>query len=289
MRLSPMLGLLLLCTPLNASAAPAQSAGTAAVSAARPEVAVGVLSRAPGGAYAEVHGLRMFYEVRGSGPQVLLLHGGGGMINEEWMDFLATKFEVVAVEQMGHGRTNDIAERPLRYHDMAEDTVAFLHAVGISKTSIVGFSDGGILALDLAIHHPEVVEKLVVTGANFSLAGYSSQGIAETLRISPETWKVSDDYRRYSPDGADHWPVFLTRLAKMWNTEPNLTPDEVKRIHAPTLIIAGDHDVVTPEHSVEMFRLIAGAQLCIVPNQGHGAMPRETVLAFLAAPANGKP
>jgi pimeloyl-ACP methyl ester carboxylesterase len=90
-----------------------------------------------------------------------------------------------------------------------------------------------------------------------------------------------DGYAQLSPDGAEHWPVVLGRLKAMWAAEPSFTNEELQSIEAPTLLVIGDRDIVTPEHAVEMFRAIPGAQLCVVPNAGHGVMPEETVLAFL--------
>jgi pimeloyl-ACP methyl ester carboxylesterase len=86
---------------------------------------------------------------------------------------------------------------------------------------------------------------------------------------------------RLSPDGAEHWPIVLGRLKKMWAAEPSFTNEELQRIEASTLLVIGDCDIVTPEHAVEMFRAIPGAQLCVIPNAGHGVMPEETVLGFL--------
>ena len=101
----------------------------------------------------------------------------------------------------------------------------------------------------------------------------------------PDDEPVSDGYARLSPDGAEHWPVVLGRLQPMWAAEPNFTREELQSIDAPTLIIIGDGDIVTPEHAVEMFRTIPDAQLCVVPNAGHGVMPKETVLTFLLEPS----
>jgi pimeloyl-ACP methyl ester carboxylesterase len=92
---------------------------------------------------------------------------------------------------------------------------------------------------------------------------------------------VSDAYRRLSPDGVDHWPIVLGRLQRMWVVEPNFTREQMQSIKAPTLIIVGDGDIVTPEHAVEMFRVIPGAQLCVVPHARHGTMPNDTIQTFL--------
>jgi alpha-beta hydrolase superfamily lysophospholipase len=104
--------------------------------------------------YAAVNGLNMYYEVHGDGPPLLLLHGGSGSIPERWIPFFADRFQVIAIEQMGHGRTADNVDRPFHYHDMAEDTVELMRQLEIGRGVVVGYSDGGIIGLDMAIHHP---------------------------------------------------------------------------------------------------------------------------------------
>jgi pimeloyl-ACP methyl ester carboxylesterase len=121
--------------------------------------------------YAAVDGLDMYYEIHGEGSPLLLLHGGAGSIPERWIPFLTPHFRVIAPEQMGHGRTADLVDRPFHYHDMAEDTVELMRQLGIESAVVVGYSDGGIIGLDLAIHHPERVSKLAVTGANARFDG----------------------------------------------------------------------------------------------------------------------
>ena len=232
-------------------------------------------------AYAAVNGLNMYYEVHGDGPPLLLLHGGSGSIPDKWIPFFSPPFRVIAMEQMGHGRTADVMDRPFHYHDMAEDTVELMRQLGIESAVVVGYSDGGIIGLDMAIHHPERVTKLAVTGANSRTDGYTAENQEMMRTFNPADLPVSEAYRRLSPDGADHWPIFIGRLHRMWAVEPGLTREEMQSIKAPTLIIVGDEDIVTPEHAVEMFRTIPGAQLCVVPHSGHGVMPKETILAFL--------
>lgn len=140
----------------------------------------------------------------------------------------------------------------------------------------------------MAIHHPERVARLAVTGANARFDGYTAENQEFARSFDPGSQAVSDSYSRLSPDGAEHWPVFLGRLKTMWGVEPSFTSDELQRIEAPTLIVIGDRDIVTPEHAVEMFRAIPGAQLCVVPNAGHGVLPEETVLGFLLEEAESQ-
>jgi pimeloyl-ACP methyl ester carboxylesterase len=234
-------------------------------------------------AYADVNGLHMYFEEHGEGPPLLLLHGGGGSAEyfSETIPFFASRFRVVAAEGMGHGRTGDDVARPFRYHELAEDIVELMRVLGIESASILGFSDGGIVGLDMAIHHPERVAKLAVTGANSHVDGYTEETQEEGRSFDPAAEPVSEAYARLSPDGAGHWPVFLARMKLMWTVEPSFTLEQLRGIRAPTLLIVGDADVVTPEHAVEMFRAIPGAQLCVVPNAGHGVLPKETILAFL--------
>jgi pimeloyl-ACP methyl ester carboxylesterase len=231
--------------------------------------------------YAAVNGLDMYFEVHGEGPPLLLLHGGAGSIPEKWLRFFTPQFRVIAPEQMGHGRTADLIERPFHYHDMAEDTVELMGRLGIESAVIAGYSDGGIIGLDIAIHHPERVTKLAVSGANARFDGYTTENQEFARSFDPGSQPVSDGYAHLSPDGAEHWPVVLGRLKTMWAAEPSFTNGELQSIEAPTLLIIGDRDIVTPEHAVEMFRTIPAAQLCVVPDSGHGVMPKETVLTFL--------
>jgi pimeloyl-ACP methyl ester carboxylesterase len=230
--------------------------------------------------YLTVNGLEIYYEVHGDGPPLLLLHGGSGSIPEKWIPLFTPHFRVIAPEQMGHGRTADLVDRPFHYHEMAEDTVELMRQLSVGAAVVVGYSDGGIIGIDMAIHHPERLTKLAVTGANAHFDGYTAENLEWARSFDPASQPVSDDYARLSPDGREHWPVVLGRLKTMWAAEPTFTTEELQSIQTPTLLIVGDRDIVTPEHAVEMYRTIPGAQLCVVPNAGHGVMPAETVIAF---------
>jgi pimeloyl-ACP methyl ester carboxylesterase len=232
-------------------------------------------------AYAAVNGLNMYYEVHGGGPPLLLLHGGSGSIPAKWIPYYSTQFQVIAIEQMGHGRTADCVARPFHYHDMAEDTVELMRQLQIGSAVVVGYSDGGIIGIDMSVHHPERVTKLALTGVNVRIDGYTEKSQIWARSFNPASEPISETYARLSPDGVAHWPIVLGRLQRMWIAEPNFSRKELQSIKAPTLIVIGDGDIVTPEHAVEMFRTIPSAQLCVVPRAGHGVMPKETILAFL--------
>ena len=234
-------------------------------------------------AYADVNGLHMYYEVHGDGTPLLQLHGGTCTNDQLEIAYFAETFQVIAPEQMGHGRTGDDTTRPFHYHDMAEDTIALLRHLGIESAMVLGFSDGGIVGLDMAIHHPDLMSRLVVTGANFNKNGYSASGWEFVMTVDPDGWpqQEHDEYNRLSPDGPDHWPVVLERLRRMWLLEPNLTPEQLGSISTPTMVIAGDRDMIQIEHTAALFRAIPEAQLCVVPGTGHGALPLETIRTFL--------
>jgi pimeloyl-ACP methyl ester carboxylesterase len=231
--------------------------------------------------YIAVNGLNMYYEIHGDGEPLLLLHGGANSIPEKWIPLFTHRFRVIAPEQMGHGRTADLIDRPFHYHDMAEDTVELMRLLEIERAAVVGYSDGGIIGLDMAIHHPESVTRLAVTGANARFDGYTADNKEWVHTFDPGSEPVPQKYADLSPDGAEHWPVVLGRMKPMWAAEPSFADAELQSIKAPTLLIIGDRDIVTPEHAVEMFRATPHAQLCVVPNAGHGVMPAETILAFL--------
>ncbi len=237
--------------------------------------------------YADVNGLSMYYEVTGAGPPLLAMAGGTMSLEmfSEDIELLSKSFTVLAPEQMGHGRTADDTGRAFDYHDMAESTYELLVQLGIESTLVYGFSDGGVVGIDLAIHHPERVQKLAMSGANFQVDGLRPSTRDWIFSATGETWPehLRESYERLSPDGPQHWNELIERIQQMWLHQPDYSTEALATITAPTLVIAGDQDAITPEHTVSLFRAIPNAQLCIVPNEGHGVLPEETVLTFFTA------
>lgn len=238
--------------------------------------------------YADVNGLHMYYEITGAGPPLLAMAGGTQSLEmfSDDIELLSKSFTVLAPEQMGHGRTADATDRAFDYHDMAEATYALLVHLEIESTLIYGFSDGGILGLDLAIHHPERVQRLAVSGTNFHVDGLEPSLREWIQGATGETWpeNLRVSYEGLSPDGPSHWHDVIERIKQMWVSQPDYAAEALAQITAPTLVISGDHDVVTLEHTVALFRAIPNAQLCVVPNEGHGVLPEKNVVSFLTAP-----
>jgi pimeloyl-ACP methyl ester carboxylesterase len=242
--------------------------------------------------YADVNGLHMYYEVTGAGPPLLAM-AGGTMSLEAFSDdieLLSRSFTVLAPEQMGHGRTADDPERPFSYHDMAETTFELLVHLRIENTLVYGFSDGGIVGLDLAMHHPERVHRLAISGTSFHFDGLAPSTREWMLGATGATWppELRGSYERLSPDGPRHWDDVVERIKLMWLSQPEYATEELGEITLPTLVIAGDHDAVTLDHTLALFRAIPNARLCIVPNGEHGVLPEETVVHFLTASESGE-
>jgi pimeloyl-ACP methyl ester carboxylesterase len=226
------------------------------------------------GEYAEVHGIKMYYEVHGDGRPVVLLHGGMTTIHFSYaaqIPALAQTHRVIAVEQMGHGHTADIAERELSYEGMADDTFAFLVQQGIRNADLVGFSDGGQIALRLAFTHPELVRRVVASGVGLGSLNANQQKTMQNLSPSLLPKAFRDEYEQVSPDGPEHWPAFFAKVRAMWSKPGwGVSQADLAKIKAPTLLVFGDRDFTSVEEAATIFHSIPGAQLCILPGTGHG-------------------
>jgi uncharacterized protein (TIGR02246 family) len=238
--------------------------------------------------YAPANGLKMYYEIHGGAggknPPLVLLHGGGSTIDTTFgkvLPFLAKSRQVVAFEQQGHGHTADIADRPFSFEQSANDTVALMDHLKMEKADFFGFSNGGNIALQIAIRHPNRVRKLVVASAMFKRDG-----------LYPEIWEfmkrstleempneLKEAYLKSSPH-PEQLPTFHDKSAKRMLEFKDWRPEDIQSIEAPTLLMIGDADSVRPEHVVEMFRLLPHAQLAVFPG-GHGAYIGEVTAATI--------
>lgn len=250
---------------------------------------------APQTGYAAVNGLEMYYEIHGSGDPIVVMHGA--YMNADTMlplvQLLAQTREVISVDLQAHGRTTDIADRPLSYESMADDVAALLESLGIEKADVFGYSMGGGTALQIAIRHPEKVNKLIVASAAYRHDGWHADMRAMIPTITPEMFAGSPmetEYMRLAPN-KENWPLLVQKLVALDTDIPDWADADIQAIAAPTMIIIGDSDSVVPEHALQMFRLRGGgvngdmtglpeARLAVIPGTTHvGVMFKPDLLA----------
>ena len=254
------------------------------------------ISEAPpvrNGDYVETGRVRTYYEVNGSGDPLILSHGG--MCTAETFDgqtgALAEHFRVYLPERRGHGRTADVPG-PITYEIMAQDTIAFIEALGIERAHLVGWSDGALVGLLVARWRPELVGKLVLIAQGVNWEGLRPElaGVAGHMTKAMMPPPLTAAYEALSPDGPSHLDVVLEKLLALWNTDPAFPLSDLERVAAPALVLAADGDVtLSIEHAAAMARALPDAQLAVVPGTSH-AVPMEKpelvnrlILDFLAA------
>ncbi len=225
--------------------------------------------------YVLTRGARIYREVRGEGDPVVLLHGGLGTIGDFKFQTpeLAKHFRVVSFERPGHGRSEDTNEE-FNYQTMKEYTIAFLEGLGLGPCNLVGWSDGGIVALLVAIYSPGLVRRLVPISANFNTEFYDAATRRSIESESPQSFRENrpefiKQYDDATPEGPVRFPIQFERTKRMWLTQPDISREDLAKIIAPTLVMAADHDAIPIEHTVRLFQSIRGAQLCVVPGTTH--------------------
>ena len=221
------------------------------------------------GGYVDVAGHATWVEQKGAGDEtVLLLHGGLSSCDDLLGTVgptLAEQYRVVAFDRRGHGRTAD-TDAPFHYADMAVEVLGVLDMVVDGPAHVIGFSDGGNVALLVALDHPEVVGKLVTIGANFHHSGLMAMPLTPD---SPAVEVIAEAYGRRSPDGREHFPVVFAKTETMFATEPTLAVDDLGRIANPALVMAGDDDAIRLDHTCALYEALPAGQLAIVPGASH--------------------
>lgn len=224
--------------------------------------------------YSEVNGLKMYYERHGeNGDYLILIHGGGSTIGTSFgkiLPLLAENHKIVAVELQAHGHTHD-RDAPESFEQDADDVAALLHNLHINKASIFGFSNGGNTALQIAIRHPQIVNKLILASTFYTKDGLPPgffDGMKHaTLNVMPEVLRKA--FLEINPDKIKLITMFNKDRERMLCFE-DWNDDMLRSIKAPVLIVQGDKDVIMPEHAVKMSRLIPHSRLMILPAE-HGA------------------
>lgn len=248
--------------------------------------------------YAPVNGLKMYYEIHGSGEPVVLLHGAFMAITDEWREWvneLAKTRKVIAVEMQGHGRTADI-DRDMTYDNLSDDVAALLDYLKIPSADVVGYSLGGVVAINTAIRHPDKVRKVVSISAWFASDGW----VREARDFWPTfTWEMMKGtpaelgYKKLNPK-PDGFPDFFNHLKATAMRQYDFGADKLKATKAPMFFIHGDADGVRLDHIAEMYRLKGGdihgdmrphpeSRLAILPNTTHVTLinRRQTIVPMI--------
>ncbi|MFB4304711.1 alpha/beta fold hydrolase [Actinomadura sp. GTD37] len=224
--------------------------------------------------------VHMWHDERGAGDPVVLLHGGltDSRCFTGNLDGLADTFKLYLPDRRGHGRTPD-APGPITIELMAQDTIAFLDQVVGGPARLVGYSAGGTVALRVAMRRPDLVERLVLVSAVYDLDGLIIKPSAEGEMPT----EIVDAYAQVSPDGRDHFPVVIGKIVHAVATEPSPDPADLSKVTARTLVLAGDDDLVTPDHTVTLYQALPTAELAILPNASHLLLMEhaETVRAMV--------
>jgi pimeloyl-ACP methyl ester carboxylesterase len=221
---------------------------------------------------AAVNGTRIFFAQFGAGEPVLLLHGGLG--NSDYFGHqipaLARHFSVIAMDTRGHGRS-PVTSGAFGYRQFAEDVVALLEHLGIARTSLVGWSDGAVTGLELAMTRPDKVARLFAFGGNSTLDGLKPHGARAPVFVA-YAQRCQAEYRQLSPH-PEKWPQLVDGLRAMWRSQPSFSRQQLARITAPTAVSDGDYDeIIKRDHVAAMSRQIPGARLVMLPRVSHFAM-----------------
>jgi pimeloyl-ACP methyl ester carboxylesterase len=244
-------------------------------------------------ANVDAGGAKIFYAIYGRGDPVILLHGGLG--NSEHFGFqlpvLIDKFQVITIDSRGQGRSTN-GKTTITYDLMAADVIAVMDKLAIKRASVVGWSDGGEVALKLGIAFPDRVDRLLVFGANYDANGSKPRGIRNDT-FSAYSAKCRSDYQRMSKTGLSY-NAMVTALLPLWRNPTGITKDQLRRIKAPVMMADGDHDeVIVLDQIEEMARLIPHAQLKVFNAASHFALWQDpdsfnqAMVGFLTAQVPG--
>jgi len=219
------------------------------------------------GKYADIRGFKMYYEIYGKGEPLLIIHGNGGSIVNfsNQIPYFAKNYQVILADSRAQGKSVDPSDS-LSYEMMTDDLNALLDQLGLKSCYVIGWSDGGINGLLLAIRHPDKVKKLAVTGANLW---------PDTTAVDPFVYNWAMKYNQNlletmkKPGANIAQTKNQLKLAHLLSYEPHITIQQLQTITCPTLVIGGDHDVIRPKHTMLIAQSIPNSYLWIIPNSGH--------------------
>jgi pimeloyl-ACP methyl ester carboxylesterase len=236
---------------------------------------------------AQVNGIRLWYAEFGRGAPVIMVHGGLANSNYWGLQVaaLAPHYHVIVLDSRGHGRSSR-TDAPIGYDLMSSDVIALMDRLHLRRAALVGWSDGAIIGLDIAIHHPERLTRLFAFAANSDPSGVKD--VTKSPVFTAYIQRAADEYVQLSPT-PQQFRAFVTNIEHMWATEPHFTDDQLSHIKVPTWIVDGDHDeAIKREDTDHMAALIPGAGELILPDVSHfaflqnPAMFNAALLDFLA-------
>ncbi|MGJ4857257.1 alpha/beta fold hydrolase [Labrys sp. La1] len=230
------------------------------------------------GSFADINGIKLYYATLGKGAPVVLLHGGLG--NSDYWGLqakaLARRHKVILVDSRGHGRSSRDT-KPYGYDLMADDVVALLDKLKIKRADVVGWSDGAILGIDLAIRHPDRVGKIFAFAANTVTSGVKD-GVDKNPTFAAYIERAGKEYAKLSQTPKEY-EAFVGQISQMWATQPSWTDVQLKAIKTPVLVVDGDRDeAIKREHTEYIAATIPGAGLLILPNASHFAFLQDPAL-----------
>ena len=211
-------------------------------------------------------------------PSLVLLHGGmssSGSLLRNLAPHFDKNYRVAAFDRRGHGRTAD-TDAPFHYEEMADETIAFLEHLG-GKHYVVGHSDGGNVALIVAMRRPDLLKRVVLVGANYHFDGMRPMPMFHLEGEQFEEWATK--YGELSPSGKEHARDVITKTLHMFDTEPAFSVDDLAKISVPMLVMAGDDDLMELSHTSSLYEAVPGAQLAIVPGTSHAVLKEKTKLS----------
>ena len=228
--------------------------------------------------HAAVNGISVYYAVYGNGPPVILLHGG--LANADYwgnqIKALMPRRTVIVMDSRGHGRSTRDA-RAYGYDLLADDVVALMDFLKVPKADVVGWSDGGILGLDLAIRHKDRVGKIFAFAANTVTSGVKDD-VEKNPTFAAFIKRAGEEYAAHSSTPKEY-DTFVEQISKMWASEPNWTDAQLQAIAAPVLVVDGDHDeAIKREHTEYIAATVPHAGLLILPNASHFAFLQDPEL-----------
>jgi pimeloyl-ACP methyl ester carboxylesterase len=239
---------------------------------------------APTGMYIEANGLEVYYEDYGEGEPLMLIHGGTAT-SQSWASHLPAfteHFEVFTPDSRGHGRT-DNPTGELGYRVMADDLASLIDALGLQRPLVLGYSDGGQIALELGLRYPGLARALVLGGTQFRFSEAYLEAVRSLLGITEGEELDTEKLEREQPEwvaylceahghvyGPEYWKMYVKQIAALWLRPLRYTPEDISAVTDPVLLLVGDRDGVCTEESVELFRVLPNAELAVAPASDHG-------------------